>query len=102
MIDSPIQPLSAIPGTTGTGSKTVSEAVSGEASFGSLLERSIDSVNRMQQEADSRAAQLASGESKDIHNTMIAMQKADIGMSLIMEVRNKVISAYDEIKRMQF
>lgn len=71
-------------------------------SFGQWLNRSINAVNSMQQEADSAARQLVSGESKDIHGTMIAMQKADIALNLMLEVRNKIISAYDEIKRMQF
>lgn len=71
-------------------------------SFGEWLNRSISAVNSMQQEADSAARELVSGDSKDIHGTMIAMQKADIALNLMLEVRNKIISAYDEIKRMQF
>ena len=75
---------------------------SGEASFGNWLEKSINAVNKMNNEADTAAGKLASGESKDIHGTMISMQKADIAMNLMMEVRNKIISAYEEVKRMQF
>ena len=56
----------------------------------------------MQQEAENAASKLVTGENKDIHGTMIAMQKASISMSLMLEVRNKIISAYEEIKRMQF
>jgi sec-independent protein translocase protein TatC len=55
-----------------------------------------------EQEADEAARKLVSGENKDIHSTMISMQKAGIAMDLMLEVRNKIISAYDEIKRMQF
>ena len=76
--------------------------VSEQASFGQWLNKSIEAVNQMQQDGDSAASKLVTGESKDIHGTMIAMQKASISMSLMMEVRNKIISAYDEIKRMQF
>lgn len=72
------------------------------ATFGQWLERSINTVDRMKKEADAAAQKLAAGENKDIHGTMISMQKADIAMNLMMEVRNKIISAYDEIKRMQF
>jgi flagellar hook-basal body complex protein FliE len=73
-----------------------------EGSFGKWLEQSLSEVNELQQKADLSAQQLVTGESKDIHGTMIAMQKSSVAFNLVMEVRNKVISAYDEIKRMQF
>lgn len=72
------------------------------ATFGEWLNRSIATVNRMQEDADTAAQKLITGENKDIHGTMITMQKASIAMELMGEVRNKIISAYDEIKRMQF
>lgn len=72
------------------------------ATFSEWLNRSIETVNRMQNDADSAAQKLITGENKDIHGTMISMQKASIAMDLMNEVRNKIISAYDEIKRMQF
>lgn len=72
------------------------------ADFGDWLDRSIQAVNHMQHEANTAAQKLANGTNKDIHGTMIAMEKAGIAMSLMLEVRNKLISAYDEIKRMQF
>ena len=73
-----------------------------DPSFGELLSRSIRTVNKMQQEADTAARKLVTGENKDIHGTMITMQKAGIALDLMLEVRNKIVSAYDEIKRMQF
>jgi flagellar hook-basal body complex protein FliE len=71
-------------------------------SFGQWLNRSLDSINQLQQDAGEAARNLATGKTKDIHGTMIAMQKADIATNLMIEVRNKLLSAYDEIKRMQF
>lgn len=73
-----------------------------EGSFGQWLEKSLSEANALQQEADLAAQRLVTGESKDIHGTMITMQKASVAIDLVMEVRNKVISAYEEIKRMQF
>jgi len=73
-----------------------------EGSFGQWLEKSLSEVDELQQEADLSAQRLVAGESKDIHGTMIAMQKSSIAFNLVMEVRNKVVSAYEEIKRMQF
>jgi flagellar hook-basal body complex protein FliE len=74
----------------------------GTVSFGQFLNQSIQEVNKLQKEADLAARSLVTGENKDIHGTMIAMQKSGVAMELMIEVRNKVISAYDEIKRMQF
>jgi flagellar hook-basal body complex protein FliE len=41
------------------------------------------------------------GESQDLHTTVIAMQKADLSFQLMMQVRNKIVEAYQEIMRMQ-
>ena len=71
------------------------------ASFGQVLTQSLNDVNTLQKEADQAIDALATGQQQDIHNTMIAMEKADVAFRLIMEIRNKVISAYETIMRMQ-
>ena len=102
MADFSIQPLTTEPvGAKASVSKSNAIPESGQ-SFGEWLNQSLDTVNKMQKSADASAVKLTTGGSKDIHNTMIAMQKAEIAMNLTMEVRNKIISAYEEIKRMQF
>jgi flagellar hook-basal body complex protein FliE len=79
------------------------DAVEGEnGTFGTWLARSLAQVDQMQKQSDSAARKLITGESQDIHGTMIAMQKAGIAMDLVVEIRNKVIAAYEEVKRMQF
>ena len=70
-------------------------------SFNSMLQRSIKEVNQLQNEADSSIEQLIVGKSRNLHETMIALEKADISFRLMMEVRNKIIDAYHEIMRMQ-
>ncbi len=69
-------------------------------SFGEILIDSIGQVNRLQMEADSNINDLATGKQPDIHRTMIAMEKASVSFELLMQIRNKVISAYDRIMRM--
>jgi len=69
--------------------------------FGQVLRQSLNDVNKLQNEADQAIDALASGQQQDIHSTMIAMEKADVAFRLIMEIRNKVISAYETIMRMQ-
>ena len=70
-------------------------------SFNAMLQRSVAEVNQLQTEADSSIEQLIVGRSKNLHETMIALEKADISFRLMMEVRNKIIEAYHEIMRMQ-
>lgn len=70
-------------------------------SFGRMLKGSIEEVNRLQGEADTSIRQLVAGNAKNLHETMIAMEKASISFRLVMEVRNKIIEAYHEIMRMQ-
>jgi len=68
--------------------------------FGNVLEQSIAKVDRLQHEAEAVSRQLALGEQKDIHQTMIAIEKADIGMNLMLQIRNKLVNAYQEIMNM--
>lgn len=70
-------------------------------SFKQVLVDSINRVNGLQQEADHAVAELSAGNNRDIHQTMIALEKADVSFQLMMQVRNKIISAYEEIMRMQ-
>ena len=87
---------------TSGGSATSSKPVpsSNSSSFGEMLTNSIDQVNRLQVEADSNINNFVTGKQPDIHQTMIAMEKASISFELVMQIRNKVISAYDKIMRM--
>lgn len=70
-------------------------------SFGNMLVRSIDDVNRLKLEADVAVENMATGKQKDIHATMIALEKADVAFQLLMQIRNKIISAYETVMRMQ-
>lgn len=80
------------------------EALDGESkvhSFGQMLMESLAKVNDLQQEADVAMQKLASGESKNLHETLLAVEKADIAFRTMNQVRTKVIDAYKEIMRMQ-
>ncbi|HDM09950.1 MAG TPA: flagellar hook-basal body complex protein FliE [Desulfobacteraceae bacterium] len=70
-------------------------------SFGEMLESAISEVDQLQREADGAIKELATGKEKDIHHTMIALEKASVSFQLMMQVRNKIIAAYEEIMRMQ-
>jgi flagellar hook-basal body complex protein FliE len=72
-----------------------------DKSFGEMLKSHLAEVNHLQTSADVAARNLASGQDKDVHNTMIAMEKASVALQMTMQVRNKVLEAYQEIMRMQ-
>ena len=70
-------------------------------SFSKTLMDSIEKVNAMQKEADKAIGELVVGDSKDVVQTMIKMEKADISFRLMMQVRNKILQAYEEVMRTQ-
>ena len=70
--------------------------------FGQQLESAISDVELQQQEAQYRVSSMLAGEGADVHDAMIAVQKADLSFQLMLQVRNKVVQAYQEIERMQF
>ncbi len=74
------------------------EQVDGEG-FGATLKSAIEKVDAMQSEADVEAQKLAGGEG-NLHETMLALEKADISMKVAMKVRNKILDAYNEVMRM--
>ena len=102
MADLNIESINPKPVTTKVLNETKDAPRAAQPSFGQWLNRSLNEVSKMQAQSNTSALKLVTGENKDIHGTMITMQKADIATSLMIEVRNKLMSAYDEIKRMQF
>jgi len=69
--------------------------------FGQVLRRTLEDVNRLQLEADAASAGLVRGEVTDLHQVTIAAEKANLALQLTLEVRQKVLEAYQEIMRMQ-
>ncbi|MCR4398805.1 MAG: flagellar hook-basal body complex protein FliE [Firmicutes bacterium] len=70
-------------------------------SFSSYLKDALDQINALQREADAASTALVTGDLSDIHRAVIASEKAGLALQLAIEVRNKVIEAYQEIMRMQ-
>lgn len=71
-----------------------------KTSFGDFLKKSLNEVNKLQKDADAAVEKFASGKEKDIHNTMIALKKAEVAFELVIQIQNKLMTAYDELKRM--
>jgi len=69
-------------------------------SFRETLEEAIQRVNDLQLQADQAIQELTTGESKDVAQTMIAVQKASLSFQLMTQIRNKIVQAYEEVMRM--
>jgi flagellar hook-basal body complex protein FliE len=92
----PVDPARLLDQTSGASSATKDVA----QSFGQLLGQAMQDVNTLHHAADGGAARLAAGEDVDIHQVMIAMEKANISFGLALQVRSKLLEAYQEIMRM--
>ena len=73
-----------------------------DGAFGKIVAQAIDDVNTKLTEAGKSVEALTTGANKDIHGTMISMEKASISFQLLSNVRNKIIDAYKEVQRMSF
>jgi flagellar hook-basal body complex protein FliE len=70
-------------------------------SFADYLKAQINDVNHTQIEANEAVTAMVTGRSHNIHETMIALDKADVSFRMLMKVRNKAVEAYQEVMRMQ-
>jgi flagellar hook-basal body complex protein FliE len=75
---------------------------SGDISFSDVLKNAVNQVNQVNDSAAAQVNSLVQGGNADMNNVMIAVEKADVSFQLMMQVRNKIVSAYQEIEKMQF
>lgn len=96
--------VESIKGALSAELNSLGKAASGAASgtgFSEVLKQSIESVSKLQNDADKAIQGLASGQVNNIHETMIAIEKANLSFNLMLQVRNKLVHAYEEIMRTQ-
>lgn len=80
--------------------KSKVETPGGEA-FAQQLKSAINEVNELQEEKTQAVADIATGQVKDLHQAALAIGKAETNMKLMLEIRNKALSAYKELGRTQ-
>ena len=90
--------VSSVPDLTSAGS-AVSSAESG--GFLDSLKEAIGKVNDVQLQGGQAVDALLTGQTQDIHRTMVALEQANVSFQLMMQIRNKLVTAYEEIQRMQ-
>lgn len=95
-----IEPLKLTPAG---GSSLISEALpaTGSKNFSKVLAAALDDVNKLQEDAKQASINLATGKIQDVSEVMIATEKASLALQLTLQVRNKIVDAYQEVMRMQ-
>lgn len=73
-----------------------------QGKFLETLQDAMDQVQSIQGEAETQVAQMLNGSGGDVHTAMIAVEKADLSFQLMMQVRNKIVQAYQQVSNMQF
>jgi flagellar hook-basal body complex protein FliE len=92
-----------VPGAAGMGGAVAGAAKQAEgAPFSDLLEDAIGDVGRLESEAQKAVDGLMTGSGVDVHQAMIATQKASMAFDLSLAVRNKAVQAYQQLMGMQF
>ena len=93
----PVQPLIYEPRTAPQTDPGV-----GRGGFEDALRQAIDQVEELQANSEQQVGALLKGEAGDVHNVMIAIERADVAFQLMMQVRNKIVNAYQQVSQMQF
>ena len=78
------------------------EPASSEGGFSGVLSNALQQVNQLSGGAEQQIGSLLKGGNTDMSTVMIAVEKADVAFQLMMQVRNKIVSAYQDIEKMQF
>jgi len=90
--------ISGLTGSQGLLQSSIEKKESGKG-FDKVMEETINTISQIREDADKAVRELASG--GDVTQAIVAMEKADMSFQLMVEVRNKLVNAYEEIMRMQ-
>jgi flagellar hook-basal body complex protein FliE len=93
--------LGSLAGTAFAGSTGISgSAPAGD--FAGTLGSAIAKINELQSSAEQKVTGLLAGDGQDIHTAALSVERASLAFDLMLQVRNKVVGAYQEISRLQF
>jgi flagellar hook-basal body complex protein FliE len=98
---SSISGVNALGQNIGVSGRTSSTSGEGTG-FVQTLEETMQKVEALQTEAEKQVEGMVSGQGADVHSAMIAVEKADLSFQLMMQVRNKIVEAYQQISQMPF
>jgi flagellar hook-basal body complex protein FliE len=89
-------------GLGGSGATGRPGGATDNSEFMNTLRTAIDQVGQLQSEADGKVAQLLTGNGQDVHTAMIAVEKASLAFQMMVQVRNKIVQAYQQVSGMPF
>jgi len=95
----PVSPLRILPAEIENPAEGAAPPAGG---FAATLRSALDEMSDLSAQAETQVAGVLAGTGADVHSALIAVEKADLSFQLMMQVRNKIVSAYQEISRMQF
>ena|SRR5256885_16943008 len=98
----PLQVLGAKAAEIGSPGQKGIASGSNEGPFADTLKSAMEEIGSMQSDADAKVAQLLSGNGQDVHSAMIAVEKANLSFQMMVQVRNKIVQAYQQISAMPF
>jgi flagellar hook-basal body complex protein FliE len=98
-MSSPISALRILPAEIQSAAAGSAEATGG---FAETLRGAMDEMGELQSTAETNVAGVLQGTGADVHSALIAVEKADLSFQLMMQVRNKIVTAYQQISQMQF
>jgi flagellar hook-basal body complex protein FliE len=98
-MSSPVSSLRILPAAESAAEQSPTAA---GGNFAGSLRDAMNEMGHLSSQADTKVASVLEGNGTDVHTALIAVEKADLSFQLMMQVRNKIVSAYQEISRMQF
>lgn len=100
MPTAPVFPIAAQPGLTSASRIGLSQPGAGPQ-FSQVLAQALEQLEQVHEQSDALAEAYAAGQDIEIHDLMIALQQTEVAFDLAVQVRNKIVEAYQEIMRMQ-
>lgn len=95
-------PLTSVPSGVGSALSNLGSGGDSGGGFGDVLKNAINQVSNLEGSAQQQVGTLLQGGNADMSKVMISVEKADVAFQLMMQVRNKIVSAYQDIEKMQF
>jgi flagellar hook-basal body complex protein FliE len=95
-------PISNVDLTGAGGAGGAAPAPDEAEGFGQVLREAVTQIDQAQGQAQTKIGEVMQGNGGDLHTAMIAVEKADLSFQLMLQVRNKIVAAYQEISRMNF
>lgn len=99
-MSSPISPISGFPAIRPIPMPGAADSASG-AGFGRLFQDAVERVEGLREASRAEVERFLNGESEEVHQVALAVERADLAFDMFLQVRNKVVQAYQEIMRMQ-